>query len=374
MLPIRAFKLFEGLEDSDLQALERGSRLRFFQPGQRIVQSGESGDGLYLIAQGRVGISARFQEDNQCALATLEAGNFFGEMSVLDGEPRSADAIAEQPTQVYFIPRDKLYEILERAPRVALRMLRDFSRRLREFDRRYLDEAIQAERFTTVGRFARTIIHDFKNPLHIIGISTEMMADTGASESHTAAARNRVRRQVDRLRKMITEFLEFTRGEKATQNFLEADYPQFIKEVVDDVRPEMEGRAVSLELVNRPPPVKVSLDPARLTHVFYNLVSNACDAMPGGGSIKLRFTQQGGRVVTEIQDGGKGIAPEIAACLFQPFATYGKSGGTGLGLSICKRIIEDHHGTIQVRSEPGQGACFVFDLPIADSSDAPDGS
>jgi len=106
------------------------------------------------------------------------------------------------------------------------------------------------------------------------------------------------------------------------------------------------------------------LDPTRLPHVFYNIINNACDAMTEGGKVKIRFKQNEKEVVTEIEDTGKGIAPEIAPRLFEAFATYGKSQGTGLGLSICKKIVEDHYGKISARSEPGRGAIFSFSLPI----------
>ena len=105
------------------------------------------------------------------------------------------------------------------------------------------------------------------------------------------------------------------------------------------------------------------LNPKRLRRVFYNLIHNATDAMPGGGKITLRFRQAGGEVITEIEDSGPGIAPEIAEKLFDAFATYGKAHGTGLGLSISKKIIEDHRGRISARNEPGRGAVFSFALP-----------
>ncbi len=106
-------------------------------------------------------------------------------------------------------------------------------------------------------------------------------------------------------------------------------------------------------------------DPRRLRRVFYNLVHNATDVMPNGGKIFLRFNADEKEIVTEIEDTGPGIAPEIADKLFQPFATHGKSHGTGLGLSICKKIIEDHKGRIWTRSEPKRGAIFCFSLPLA---------
>ena len=116
---------------------------------------------------------------------------------------------------------------------------------------------------------------------------------------------------------------------------------------------------------NEPPPVLVQFDPRRLSRVFFNLIGNATDVMLNGGKIFLRFQFQEKVIITEIEDSGPGIAPEIAEQLFQPFATHGKSHGTGLGLSICKKIVEDHGGTIAVRSEPGRGAIFTFTLPLA---------
>ena len=92
------------------------------------------------------------------------------------------------------------------------------------------------------------------------------------------------------------------------------------------------------------------------------------DAMPEGGKIMLRILPQPREVVTEIEDTGIGIAPEIAEQLFEAFATHGKAHGTGLGLSICKRIIEDHHGWIAARNESGRGAVFSFGLPLPKTS------
>jgi two-component system sensor histidine kinase DctS len=86
--------------------------------------------------------------------------------------------------------------------------------------------------------------------------------------------------------------------------------------------------------------------------------------MTEGGKITLRVLPKDTEVVTEIEDAGPGVAPEIAEQLFEAFATHGKAHGTGLGLSICKRIIEDHHGWISARNEPGRGAVFSFGLPI----------
>jgi signal transduction histidine kinase len=150
---------------------------------------------------------------------------------------------------------------------------------------------------------------------------------------------------------------------------IETDYAQFVNEIIDELRPELAGGSVVIEFSGPPPKVNVLADPTRLAHVFYNLVSNACDAMPGGGKIKIRLTQKDLDVVTEVEDSGKGIPVQITKRLFEPFATYGKTGGTGLGLSICKRVVEDHSGRINVRQEPGRGAIFVFTLPVVTATE-----
>jgi len=117
-------------------------------------------------------------------------------------------------------------------------------------------------------------------------------------------------------------------------------------------------------LENEPPAVAVKLNPKRIRRLFLNLVHNATDAMPNGGKIFLRFRATPSIVITEVEDTGPGIPPEISGQLFEAFVTFGKKHGTGLGLSICKKILEDHRGYITTRNEAGRGAIFEFGLPL----------
>jgi len=357
-------KLFSGMLAAELQALEQTAQLNTYKAGRHVFQEGDPGDGLYIIVEGKVQITCLVGQDQRRVLSRLGAGDFFGEMAVLDNQPRSATATAEIDTQVYFILRDDLLKILARSPGVAISLVKEFSLRMRDFNHHYTQEVLQAERLTLVGRFARSVVHDFKNPLNIIGISSEMAAMDNSTPEMRLAAKNRIRKQIDRLSNMINELLEFTRGSASTVVLARTDYANFVKQLVEDIRPEVDAKSVKLELENEPPVTALLLDPTRLPHVFYNIINNACDAMTEGGKVKIRFKQNEKEVVTEIEDTGKGIAPEIAPRLFEAFATYGKSQGTGLGLSICKKIVEDHYGKISARSEPGRGAIFSFSLPI----------
>ena len=123
-------------------------------------------------------------------------------------------------------------------------------------------------------------------------------------------------------------------------------------------------KGVTVEMATPVPLTKVPLNPRRLSRVFYNLMFNAVDEMPEGGKIKLHFRTTPTELITEIEDTGEGIAPQILDKLFEAFETFGKPRGTGLGLSIAKKIVEDHRGKIYARNVPNGGALFGFTLPL----------
>ncbi|MGB9601516.1 MAG: cyclic nucleotide-binding domain-containing protein [Limisphaerales bacterium] len=365
MVQIELSKLFLDLPHEELECLKNSASLVEAPAGTIIFNEGDPGTGLYLIKSGKVQILSNIGKGEEKIFATLGDGEVFGEMAIVENENRSATAKAIEDSVLYFIPRDVALAVLERSPKLALSMLREISRRLREFNRHYIHEVLQAERLAIVGRFARSIVHDLKNPLNIIGFAADMAAMENATPQGRAEARARIRRQVERISNMISELLEFTQGAHTSVILSLSDYSGFLLPLVDELRQEAALKKVEIVLENEPPAVKVPMAPQRLSRVFYNLVHNAMDAMPNGGKIYMRFYIQGNKVITEIQDTGGGIHPEAFAHLFEAFYTYGKSHGTGLGLSICKRIIEDHNGTIQARNDPQKGgAIFSFALPF----------
>jgi signal transduction histidine kinase len=358
--------LFASLSPDDLESLHRAGVEKAYRDGEFIFKEGDPGDGMYLVLDGKVEIAAAVGDCGHKPLAHVHAGDFFGEMAVLDSEPRSANAIAQGETRLLFLPRDEVLTFLEKSPRAAVNLVKEFSRRMREFNKRFVQEMLQADRMSMVGRFAGSIVHDFKNPLGIIGMSAELGTMEEAPQEMRDQARVRIKKQVDRLSNMIKELLEFTRGPKQAQ--LEPfNYAEFLKPLIEDLRIESAAHNVDIVLENQPPDVTIGIDPTRMPNLFFNLVHNASDAMkPRGGKITFRFRTTAESVVTDIEDSGKGIPPQIADKLFQPFATYGKQGGTGLGLSICQRIVQDHGGTITARNanEPGRGAIFCITFPL----------
>lgn len=365
MVELESHKLFRELLPGELQRLRAAAREMTFAANQLIFSQGDPGDGIYFVKDGVVQISTAVNMGDSKVLSMIGTGELFGEMAVLDSEPRSATATADQKTTVYFINRPDMIELLEGLPRLAAAMVREISRRLRTFNDQYVREVFEAERLQLVGRFASSIVHDLKNPLNIIGISADMACMSSSTFESRQVAKVRIRKQVDRISNMVSELLEFTQGSQTNFVLAHISYKSFVEPLIEEIQQEVALKAVKLEYANPVPPVLVRVNPQRLSRVFHNLIANAADAMSGGGLVKLRFTETAGEIVSELEDSGKGIAPEMLNRLFRAFQTHGKANGTGLGLSICKKIVEDHRGSISASNVPNGGAVFRFTLPLS---------
>src|SRR5439155_3528518 len=160
---------------------------------------GDEGDGVFVVKNGVVEISILVAENARHVFSQVAPGDIFGEMAVLENKPRSAHAVAKTAAEVYFIPRAEMLALVEKSPALAMGLLREISKRLRDFDQQYLREVLQAERLAVVGRFARSIIHDLKNPLNIIGITAEMAGMPDSPPGFRQEAQGRIRKQVDRI-------------------------------------------------------------------------------------------------------------------------------------------------------------------------------
>ena len=356
---------FVSLLKDELERQRVSSAVRDFTAGESIFNQGDPCDGLYAVLEGTVRISALVSQSGKQShsLKEFEAGDFFGEMAIINNAPRSASATAVTDSRLLLVSRDQVMEMMERSPPLVLALLRAFSQRMRDFTRQFVQEVLESERLSLLGRFTRSIVHDFKSPLSVILMASEAAVSGRLSSEARLQAQRRIEQQVDRLTNMLNELLTVSGG-RTSHTPEPTDFAAYFVRVLEQTRDELLSKEVQLD-VEDPPSVVLPLNPKRLDHVFFNLFNNAADFMPEGGRIMVRFLQGPEEIIVEIEDTGPGLPPEIAERLFTPFFTHGKKNGTGLGLSICKNIIEDHGGRIWPRSEPGRGAVFCFSLPLA---------
>ena len=353
------------LSSEDVELIRSQATRRRFDADAEVFQEGAPGDGLYIILEGSVSIVTKLPSGQSCILSQMEAGDYFGEMAVFDGEPRSATAVVSEALDAVFVSLDLVQRIVERTPLVGAMLVRDASLRLREFNRRFLRESLRSERLALVERLVRSFVHDFRNPLNVIGIASEMAAAEQATPAARQKGRERIQKQISILNRMMQELVDFTRGVQVTAVLPKIVYADFLRDVLLDLESGAAQRGVKLVVDGPLPNVRLRLDAARFSRVFLNLSQNAFEAVAGTKepTLTLRFEISPTHITTEFTDNGPGIPPQNMQHVFEPFFTYGKEHGTGLGLAICNRIVQDHGGRMAVRSEPGHGATFLVLLP-----------
>jgi signal transduction histidine kinase/putative methionine-R-sulfoxide reductase with GAF domain len=221
-------------------------------------------------------------------------------------------------------------------------------------------ERERSERLTTIGRLLSGVMHDMRTPLTVISGYVQLMTttpDPGQRAEHAKL----ILKQFDLISAMQREVLEFARGERSIL-VRKVYLTKFFDDMEKQLRREIEGSPVTLTVLLEDRGV-ARFDESKLTRVIHNLARNAVEAMGSrGGELTLRVSREAGELVLTVSDTGKGIPKDIEGKLFQSFVTSGKRGGTGLGLAIVKKIMDEHSGSIDVKSSP-QGATFTLRLP-----------
>jgi len=229
------------------------------------------------------------------------------------------------------------------------------------------DRLVQAERVAAWRELARRLAHELKNPLFPLQLTVENMVRAKrlppeqydeVFEESTAT----LMAEIANLKTIIARFSDFSKMPKPQESNL--DVRDVIRGVLALFAPTLDQREQSIALKTEiaPDPLMVSADAELLHRALSNLVLNAIDAMPDGGTLTAIAARKGDVVQIRISDTGTGLTPEECQRLFTPYYTT-KQHGTGLGLAIAQSVVADHHGTITVESVQGSGATFVIELP-----------
>lgn len=231
-------------------------------------------------------------------------------------------------------------------------------------DIRSMEENVRRkDRLAAVGRIAAGLAHEIRNPLGAMRGAIQVLESTTPPDSMQSDLMGIILRESDRLNNIITNFLNYARPKAG--NFTETDVGEAIRETMKllghspDVK---EFHTLVCEIPEES--VMISADVTQLKQIFWNLARNSLNAMPKGGTLKVRLEPIPiNRVRIFFEDSGVGMSPEQVEQLFEPFSNS-TTGGTGLGLSIVYQIIRDHHGTINVRSAEGEGTIIAVELPL----------
>ncbi len=232
------------------------------------------------------------------------------------------------------------------------------------------DEAMRAERLRALGQMASGIAHDFNNVLTPVLGYLELALENPTMPDEVRSDVERARRGALAASSIVARLREFYRPRDAAEPFAPVDLNRVIREAVDLTRPrwrdipQEQGLVIDTRLELGPSP-RVQGDAAALRDLLTNLIANAVDAMPNGGTITIHTQTDGDRVLLSVTDTGVGMTEEVRRRAFEPFFSTKGSQGTGLGLSICYGIVQRHGGTIDLQSEPGKGTTVLIRLPIS---------
>jgi signal transduction histidine kinase len=222
--------------------------------------------------------------------------------------------------------------------------------------------------YLELAELAGGFIHELKNQINTLSLHLQLLGeDLDPPETlRERRAAERVARLTDDCRRLVdlsNDFLRFARVDNL--NLCPCDLPELVGRMVDFLTPTARTQCVEIVCHAAPDVPAVRLDEELFEKALLNLMLNAEDAMPDGGTLTLQIRPDGGRVLLAVIDTGVGVPADVLPKVFEPFVTT-KPDGHGLGLATARRIVQAHGGEITCHSQPGCGTQFTVWLPTGD--------
>jgi signal transduction histidine kinase len=227
-------------------------------------------------------------------------------------------------------------------------------------------QLVRAGRLQALGELTAGLAHEIKNPLASLKTASAIVADEIPESSPRRKMVVILQKEIDRLAALLERFLSFARP--GSLSLTTIDLGQAVEQAAALVKPQAETRRIALELEAPTPGLMCQGDRDKLTQILLNVLLNAVQFTPEGGHVRMRCEARtlphGKFAVASVRDEGPGVPDSDRERIFDPFFST-REHGTGLGLSIANRLIDEHHGFIEVKSQSGHGAEFCLYFPLA---------
>lgn len=397
---LKQLPFFADLSDDLLDSVAATGRLRSLSAGEVVFRRGDSPDGLYVLLEGSVRVFLTDEQGRDVELAVVTSGNFFGEMALLDGEPRSASVACLGPARCLWLPRDEFLELLRSSRSLLESLLADLSRRVRGTQEKFYWEMLrrqrqhsemELERHRALSTLVAGVAHEVNTPLGIVNSASDLMSEltqqiaaAGRDLPHLTSLCNDLRESALLVQGNIARASQLIQRFKtlSSQQVSEARQRVSLPECIQDTLSlyAIQGRRVGIEVVFQSRLTgSPEWDgyPGYLSQILLNLLTNAERyAYPRGtgGRVEVdlsdRTVGDARRFDLVVRDFGTGIPVELQSFVFEPFFTTGREqGGTGLGLAIVYTLVHDSlQGQVELTSRPG---LTEFHLELPDSVSTP---
>jgi signal transduction histidine kinase len=223
----------------------------------------------------------------------------------------------------------------------------------------YQGSANPQEAISSIGSLSASILHDLQDPLGTICSGAELLMDLDSTSTQVKRLAANMCRAAGRVRQLLADLPSVARDNISTAEI--CDIREVIAAASEAALAAMEQQSVQI-LLDIPNGIDLLLVRSHIERVFFNLIANAFEAMPGGGTVRIGARKTGTSVLVEVEDTGPGIPACISDRLFEPLVTSGKQDGMGLGLALARQTVRNHDGDIW--TEPAAGARFVIRLPL----------
>lgn len=241
------------------------------------------------------------------------------------------------------------------------RMVQQLRESREEIEHLHRTQMSRAEHFATLGVLATGLAHEIRNPLAGIAGVIEIVGRDLPASSPAKAVVKEIRQEITQINRILSDLLETARPH--APEIRASDLNTTIEHAVMLARQQVLSKPIQVEFTGAEKMRELEHDNGQMHQVLLNLLLNAVQAIDGAGVVRVAVFERGDSAVITVSDTGRGIDPEHLPNIFKPFYTT-KGEGTGLGLSLARRIVEEHHGRIDVASTPGKGTTFTITLPI----------
>jgi len=377
---LRKFDMFENLSSDELSLIAKETRAREFAAGVVVCEEGSQSDTMFFIDSGSVVISKQ-----GVSLARLEPGDYFGEMSLITGDPRNATVTTHESSVLLEVSAPVFHVIIERSPQAMRNLLCTFDTRLRRHNDKVVEQYLElkkqyeelenshqrlllSDKMASVGLLTAGIAHEINNPLFVItgylDVINDMVGTGEVSVEELKGIADKLNTASKSIVKLVSGIKTYVRIEDT--RLVPIDLNSATLESMDLVSFLYQQDNIELrhELADGFPVILGNI--GKLQQVLMNLLSNARDAMDSRESkiISVSTREENGKVVLNLADTGSGISPEDLDNIFvSGYTTKPVGKGSGMGLDLVRKIVEEMNGLISVESEVGVGTTFRVEFP-----------
>lgn len=377
---LRKFDMFENLSDDELSLIAKETVVREFGEDEVVCEEGSASDSMFFIDSGSVGISKQ-----GVSLANLEPGDYFGEMSLITGDPRNATVTTLEPAVLLEVSAPVFHVIIQRSPQAMGNLLATFDERLRRHNEKVVEQFLElkkqyeelenshqrlllSDKMASVGMLTAGIAHEINNPLFVITgyleVINEMVKSGEVSAGELGGIAEKLNTASKSIVKLVSGIKTYVRIEDT--GLVPIDFNSTVLESLDLVTFLYGQDHIELrrELVEGMPFIMGNI--GKLQQVLMNLLSNARDAVEPSENrvISVVTSEANGDVILEVSDTGCGIAPaDLGRVFVSGYTTKPVGKGSGMGLDLVSKLIEGMGGSISVESELDKGTTFRVAFP-----------